>query len=175
MKELLYFLRGFLVGMCDLVPGISGGTMAFVLGIYERLLNVIKNFNFDFIFFLDKPRFRRGVRNLDLRFSIPFGLGGISAILLLSYLITFLLANYRTSTYAFFFGLVLSSLVLLGRHFKKATPTRATFMILGIIIGLLFSFLTFLVLPHTPIIVFISGLLPRVQCFFRVFQAHTFS
>ena len=57
MKKLLTVLHGFLVGLCDLIPGISGGTMAFILGIYERLITFIKNISLDTIAVWDKKRF----------------------------------------------------------------------------------------------------------------------
>ena len=64
MKDkILLFLKGILMGICDLVPGISGGTIAFITGIYERLINAVKGFSIDTLL---KRKFKR----LDLGFLI---------------------------------------------------------------------------------------------------------
>ncbi|WP_062353296.1 DUF368 domain-containing protein [Bacillus kwashiorkori] len=86
--------RGFLMGISDLIPGVSGGTIAFILGIYDRLLAAISGF------------FSREWKK-HLGFLIPLALGMGSAILLLSRLIKYLLEYYHEPTRFFFLGLVL--------------------------------------------------------------------
>jgi putative membrane protein len=61
------FLKGLLMGICDIIPGVSGGTIAFILGIYERLINSIKSINFKFYT-------KENLKKIDLGFLIPLGL-----------------------------------------------------------------------------------------------------
>lgn len=99
--------RGMLVGAADLVPGVSGGTIAVLLGIYDRLLASIGDF------------FKHPVKSLQ--FLIPLGIGAGLVILLLSHTIEFLLANYPQPTNFFFLGLVLGILPYLLRQADHRT------------------------------------------------------
>ncbi|HSH52472.1 MAG TPA: DUF368 domain-containing protein, partial [Bacteroidales bacterium] len=85
--------RGFVMGISDLIPGVSGGTIAVILGIYDKLLTSISGF-----FSKDWKR--------HIRFLFPLGLGMLSAILLLSRVIEYLLINYHKPTQFFFLGLI---------------------------------------------------------------------
>jgi len=157
MKKLLTVLHGFLVGLCDLIPGISGGTMAFILGIYERLITFIKNISLDTIAVWDKKRFRKGIKNLDLGFTIPFFSGILLALFLLANLMDHILTTFPIYTYAFFFGLIAASSFIIASHIRGWTRKRVTFLSVGFCIGLIASFVTGLMLPHTGLVLFISG------------------
>lgn len=85
--------RGFVMGISDLIPGVSGGTIAVILGIYDRLLTSISGFF--------SKEWKR-----HLGFLLPLGLGMLSAILLLSRVIEYLLTNYHEPTQFFFLGLI---------------------------------------------------------------------
>lgn len=95
--------RGFFMGISDLIPGVSGGTIAVVLGIYDRLLEAISGF------------FSREWKK-HLRFLVPLAVGMGSALLLLSKVIAFLLENYYVPTQFFFIGLILGVLPMLVRQ-----------------------------------------------------------
>ena len=113
---LIIYFKGFLMGICDLIPGISGGTIAFITGIYERLILGVKNITpknyFNFFFNLvkfDKKKIQKNIKDLDIIFLL-FLFGGIfSAILSGANLISFLLENYFIYLISFFVGLILSS------------------------------------------------------------------
>ena len=105
MEYLRLFLSGFAMGSSDIVPGVSGGTMAFILGIYETLINAIKSFNVDaakmaISFFTgndeEKPTIMEIVDHLHLRFLIPLGIGLLTAVILLSSLLEDLIAHQPT-------------------------------------------------------------------------------
>ncbi|MDX8046323.1 DUF368 domain-containing protein [Gracilibacillus sp. S3-1-1] len=109
--------RGFLMGASDLVPGVSGGTLAVALGIYDRLIEAINGlFTKDF--------------KKHLRFLIPLGIGIVAAVFLLSKLIKWLLHYYPQPTFFAFLGLVIGILPLL---FRKA-DARKTFKVQHILL-----------------------------------------
>ena len=101
MKEhIINFFKGIIIGIANVIPGVSGGTMAVSMGIYEKLVDVIGNFFHDF-----KKNF---VKNMI--FLIPLGLGAAFAIIAFSKLILFLLEDYAMQTQFAFIGLILGSM-----------------------------------------------------------------
>ena len=108
------FLKGMLMGICDLIPGISGGTIAFITGIYERLINAIKGFNFRLL-----VDFKKEYKKLDLGFLIVLFAGIIFSILLGSRIIEGLLTNHYAKTISFFVGLILASSFVIYESIKN--------------------------------------------------------
>ncbi|CAI9394081.1 MULTISPECIES: DUF368 domain-containing protein [Bacillaceae] len=100
--------RGFIMGISDLIPGVSGGTIAVILGIYDRLLDAISGFF--------SKRWKE-----QLGFLIPLAVGMGTALLLLSRLIEFLLENYHEPTQFFFIGLIIGVIPLM---LKQAQPKK---------------------------------------------------
>lgn len=137
------FLKGLLMGICDAIPGISGGTIAFITGIYERLINAIKGFSPSlfyglFLLFIgkgDKKRTREEIIKLDLGFLATLVLGILVALLLLSRIMSFLLGSYFAYTMIFFFGLILASAKTIFDHIEKHHTSNVSFMFLGLLLG----------------------------------------
>jgi putative membrane protein len=153
---LYLFLTGLCMGAADVVPGVSGGTMAFILGIYTQLLDAIKSFNGKLLGDLLRGRFRKAYAQVPIRFLFPLGLGVVTAILSLAELITYLLATQESLLFAFFFGLVSGSIVILAaRHQWNARGVAALF------VGTLVAYWIVGLVPaqpgHTPLILFLSG------------------
>lgn len=149
-NSLLIFLKGSLMGICDLIPGISGGTIAFITGIYERLINAIKGFSIE--------TFRtRKFDKLDLGFLIVLFLGIIFAILLGSRVVKFLLEDYFVYTLAFFIGLILGSSKIIFNHIKNHKMNNMLFGLIGLIVGIALSFLVPLEVSPSLGYVFLGG------------------
>lgn len=110
----LYF-TGFAMGGADLVPGVSGGTIAFIFGIYEELLATIKNLSGNTLRLILKGKFLEAFRSVPWSFLIPLGLGLMSALAALATTLTWLLETYPSFLWAFFFGLVLASIFLVRK------------------------------------------------------------
>ena len=72
--------KGFCMGSADVVPGVSGGTMAFILGIYEELIEGIRSFDFHFVALLFKFKFREAMESTAWRFLLALGIGILAAI-----------------------------------------------------------------------------------------------
>lgn len=115
----LYHLRvafiGFCMGLADLVPGVSGGTIAFVGGIYDRLVNGLKTFDLPALRLLLRGQFRLLFASLPLPFFLALGFGLLTAIFSLSPLLASLFHTHPVALWSFFFGLIFGSLFLLAR------------------------------------------------------------
>jgi len=109
---------GVAMGAADVVPGVSGGTMAFILGIYDELLTAIKSFNFKFLRLVFTLKIKEALEHINWKFLISLGLGLGSALITLAHAISWLLEHHPVPLFAFFFGLVLASIVAVSTHVK---------------------------------------------------------
>jgi putative membrane protein len=117
---LMISVKGAFMGAADVVPGVSGGTMAFILGIYEELLDAVKSFSsVETIKMLCLFKFRKAYLELPWKFMLFLVLGIASSFLLLAGPINWMLKNHPEQTWSFFFGLVLASVVAICPRVKK--------------------------------------------------------
>jgi putative membrane protein len=118
------YLRGLFMGVAELVPGVSGGTIAFVTGIYDELVNTLAGLNIFALVEL-KAGLRQGLATMfekyNLTFLIVLGLGMVTSVVLLAQLLALALEGYRPVVWAFFFGIILLSIWLLGRDLPVKT------------------------------------------------------
>ncbi|MGK0208987.1 MAG: putative membrane protein [Patescibacteria group bacterium] len=155
------FLNGMLMGICDLVPGISGGTMAFVLGIYERLILAVSGLIsftaidevFSGIFSWDRAVFRK--YDLGFLFTLLFGI--LTSLILGARIVSYLLEHYFVYTISFFIGLILSSALLIFRAIKSHTFGDYMFGVLGFVLGVLLLFLIPISVEVSELYIFFSG------------------
>ncbi len=152
-------IRGAAMGMAEVIPGVSGGTIAFITGIYERLINSIKAIGFDLIGTFKKDGVKGVWNAIDGNFLL-FLIGGmIGGIVIGIFGISYLLETYPPVVWAFFFGLILGSVFYIGRQITKWTWKEAVILIAcaAIAYGLTTS------LPATGstsyLYVFISGMI----------------
>jgi putative membrane protein len=126
------YLRGICMGAADVVPGVSGGTMAFILGIYEELVESIRAVGQPrFLGALFGLRLREALEILNWRFLVVVGAGILSAVLSLARLLAWLLIHQPVLLWSFFFGLVLASVVLVARRIAHWTPALGAALALG--------------------------------------------
>ncbi len=127
MNSLRLLANGFLIGIANIIPGMSGGTLALVLGIYERLIGALRCIGLSTvkkligILSFKKVAFTEAgaeLRRIDFGFLALLGIGAIAALLLTSKLIVHLLNNYHDATYGFFSGLILTSILVPLRMLK---------------------------------------------------------
>ena len=117
-----YFIitaKGLAMGAADVVPGVSGGTIAFISGIYEELIEAIHKLGFGFFKTWKNKGFHYSWRHFNLSFLSSLLFGIIISILSLAKLITFLLNEYSIWVWSFFFGLILASIFHIGKQIKK--------------------------------------------------------
>ena len=117
--------RGFVIGSADLIPGVSGGTMALILGIYERLVTALGAVTQrPFRAALAGGRVREALRTIDAGFLAALAFGILAALVTLANLLEHLLATYPAYVFAGFFGLIAASVVLVGRRVDGWNPVR---------------------------------------------------
>ena len=113
------FVTGFSMGSADLIPGVSGGTIAFLSGIYEELIASIKLVTGDVVRLFIRFKFAEGVKIIPFKFLTPLAVGLFGAIFLLANLLSYLLSTYPVFVWSFFFGLVLASTWVVSKRIKK--------------------------------------------------------
>ncbi|WFN34620.1 DUF368 domain-containing protein [Methanogenium sp. S4BF] len=159
-EYIFIFLKGMVMGAADIIPGVSGGTMALITGIYERLVNAIGNIHIHTLQHLirgDKKAFLDGVRAVDPLFmgSLVAGIG--VAALIMSRIILFLLNGYAVETYALFFGIILASSVLIFAEVSRRGADIIVFLIAGFAVGFVIAGLNPTSLGHSLPVLFITG------------------
>ena len=154
---LMLFLKGIGMGTADIIPGVSGGTIAFITGIYGQLLNAIGSIDLGMLVKLSQGRFREALAGVHLRFLLVLVIGIILAILSTARLMHFLLNNYPVWTWSLFFGLITASILILARSLDNLR-----YGLIGILVGTLVAYwVTGMIPVETPktlSFIFFSGL-----------------
>ena len=135
VSKLSIFLKGIAIGIADVIPGVSGGTIALISGIYEELINSIDNLNFTSLLVLKKEGFSKFWNKINGRFLLPLIVGIGSSIVLFSGIIHYLLMEYPIPIWAFFIGLICSSIVLLLKQNKPNSIKSIILLITGFILA----------------------------------------
>ncbi|WP_231603379.1 DUF368 domain-containing protein [Neorhodopirellula pilleata] len=139
MGDALNVFRGFCMGVADTVPGVSGGTVALILGHYDRLIAAISQVDSEAIAMLIGGRWRELIDKLDLRFLIALAIGIASGIVMLAGLMHWLLHERMNETMAVFFGLILASVWVVRRNVTSWTFSRYVAALIGIAVALAIS------------------------------------
>ena len=124
------------MGIADVIPGVSGGTIALISGIYEELIDSIDNLNLTSLLVLKKEGFSEFWNKINGRFLLPLILGIGSSIVFFSGIIHDLLIEYPIPVWAFFFGLIVASAIYIGRQLTKWTAVQMVSMLIGFAIAL---------------------------------------
>ena len=164
LKEaILIFIRGVLMGSADIVPGVSGGTIALITGIYGHLIESISKIKFGFVKPLLKGDFNGFLTELfeeiDFKFFIPLVLGIGIAFLTLAKVVTYCMDVYPAWTYSFFLGLIIASAVILFRKLNEINLKNIVFAIIGAILTFIFVSLNPIAANHSLPILFVSGMI----------------
>ena len=154
-------LKGFCMGTADVIPGVSGGTMAFILGIYQDLIDAIRSFDSRWFLSLLKLEFKESLSRPHFAFLIPLGAGIFLALMFFTRIIHLprLLLDYPEQIYGLFFGLIVGSIIVLIRGMKGLRPYSYLWIIPGVLSGLLVFNLVPTQTPETAWFVFVSGAL----------------
>jgi len=128
-------LCGLIMGAADIVPGVSGGTVALVLGIYNRLVSAISRFDKQALGLLAAKHWSAAAEYVDLRFILALGCGIATGIGSLSFLMKKLLDDHLQPTYAVFFGLILGSGVLVARGVGRWNPASIAALVSGVCVA----------------------------------------
>ena len=136
MSSLGVYLRGMLMGAADIVPGVSGGTMAFITGIYDTLIDSIRAFDLACLRLVLRGQIKAAWQHVNGQFLLALALGIATSVLSLARLISWLLENHPVPLWAFFFGLILASALVLLNQVERWSFARTLCLFAGIAFAL---------------------------------------
>ena len=150
-------LKGMGMGAADVVPGVSGGTIALSVGIYEELINSIKSINTENLRLLFRGQFRSFWEGINANFLLSIVLGIGISIFSLAKIITYLLVNQPILVWAFFFGLVLASTWFVAKEIKQWQVKTAVSFVIGAVLAYYITVATPAETPTHPLFIFLCG------------------
>ncbi len=145
------------MGVAEIIPGVSGGTLAFITGIYKELIDSIKSVNLDSLKLLFRFQFKNFWYRINGNFLSTLLIGMIVSILILSRFIAFLLDSHHFKIWGFFFGLILCSAFIIFKSINKLTPISYLLLSLGLVLSGYISLVAPSSTPNTNIFIFLSG------------------
>ena len=154
---LIISLKGIAMGAADAVPGVSGGTIAFISGIYEELISTISNINLS----LFKTLFSKGLKpfwkDLNGNFITALMIGIVISFVSFMRLAKYLLENHPILIWSFFFGLIIASIYFVGKQITKWSISTISALIIGVVIAFYITTLPALASNDNSLYLFISG------------------
>lgn len=147
------------MGAADVIPGVSGGTIAFITGIYEELIESIKNVHPRLLTIWKKEGFVAFWKAVNGNFLLVLFLGIGTSLLSLAHVVSYLLDTYPIYVWSFFFGLILASAWVVGKRVLSWKLNRFLFMAIGIAIAVWITLTTPAQTPEAMWFIFLSGML----------------
>ena len=141
MIDYMLILKGIAMGTANVIPGVSGGTIALITNIYERFINALKNINFTAIKLLFTGKIKELISYIDLYFLLQVFTGVLIAFFTIAFLLKYLFLHYPIYTWAFFFGLIIGSSWLIIKKLNKMTLWYWVLLLVGISIPVIMVFL----------------------------------
>ncbi len=171
MKEYIsLFFKGAGMGAANVIPGVSGGTIALITGIFEKLIHSIKSFDLNAIRLLFKGKFRTLSEHVNLDFLVAVFAGIAVSIISLAKLLDYLFNNYPVYVWAYFFGLILASIYTVGRSVSRWYFSVIISLLTGTAIAVIISLLSpavendsFIYLILCGIVAICSMILPGIS------------
>jgi len=151
------YLKGMAMGAADVVPGVSGGTIAFLMGIYERLLASIGSFSIATLRLLFQGKFKEFAQKTDLIFLITLLAGIATSIISFAKLFKYLLEFHEVLTMSFFFGLIIATVWVVGRRIKVWNPLAIVWFVIGVALAVGISFSGQVAANSNPFYLFFCG------------------
>ena len=142
MDDIFRFLKGFAIGAANVIPGVSGGTIAFITGIYERLIEAIRKCDGVTIGLLLKFRIGEAWKRMDGRFLATLAIGVVVSIVTMARILEWGFKYHPVMVWAFFFGLIAASLPAVGKQVKHWGAGPATAILAGSGIAVSMAFMT---------------------------------
>ncbi|MEX2604505.1 MAG: DUF368 domain-containing protein [Gracilimonas sp.] len=152
-------LKGFLMGSADIVPGVSGGTMALIVGIYERLLNAIKSVNSTFLKSFFTFKWKQAFTEVHILFLVVLFSGIFAALAFFTKVVPLqiYMFTHPEIVYGLFFGLIVGSIYILIKALERFSKIEMGMLVLGIAFGIWIVSLVPAETPEHPAFVFLSG------------------
>jgi uncharacterized membrane protein len=158
-KYFFLFLKGLAMGAVNKIPGVSGGTVAFITGIYEDLINSIKKINFYSFKILFNRGFKDFYEEINGKFLIILFSGVIASFFSVSLVLDRLIQDYEINVFGMFFGMILGSFYVIYYQLEKIKLKSFLGLMIGISAGLMISFADNIEIANTNLIIFFSGVI----------------
>ncbi len=158
-KNIMVAIKGACMGAADVIPGVSGGTIAFIMGIYDEFVGSLASINAEAVKLLLSGRFKAFWKHINGSFLLSLFIGIGCSVVLLAGLMQYLLAHQPIQTWAFFFGLIVASSLFILRGIKGWGIKEILLVILGILLGVAICTLTPTQTPDGLWFIFLSGAL----------------
>lgn len=150
-------VKGACMGAADVIPGVSGGTIAFITGIYDQLLASINAIDLKAVRLFFSGRFKEFWNHINGGFLISLFCGILFSVMTLAGLMQYLLEHHPIQTWAFFFGLIVASSIFILRGIKGWNLKAVLFLVLGVILGITVCTLSPTTTPDALWFIFLSG------------------
>ena len=154
---ILLYLKGLIMGIADLIPGVSGGTIAFITGIYDDLLTAISKVNGEFFKTLFSKDYKNALEQSSAKFLIILLSGIGTSIILFARLMHYLMEHHAVATWSLFFGLILASIVSLSKNVSKIVGVNMVWIFLGAVFAYIVVSLVPVETPESYYFIFFCG------------------
>ena len=152
------FLKGLAMGAVNKIPGVSGGTVAFITGIYEDLINSIKKINFNSFKILFNKGFRDFYSEINGKFLTIVFSGVVASFFSVSLILDRLIKDYELYVFGLFFGMIIGSFYVIYYQLERLNIKTSIGILIGLSIGLLISFADNFEVTNSNLIILISGM-----------------
>lgn len=150
-------VKGACMGAADVIPGVSGGTIAFITGIYDQLIESINSINGIALKLFFSGKFKEFWKHINGSFLVSLFCGILVSVLSLAGLMQYLLEHHPIQTWAFFFGLIVASSIFILRGIQGWNMKSAMFPVLGVVLGIVVCTLSPTQTPDALWFIFLSG------------------
>ncbi len=157
VKNILVTLKGIGMGAADVIPGVSGGTIAFMTGIYDELVGSISSINIQAFKLLFTGKFKEFWKHINGTFLFSVALGILISIFSLAKLMQYLLNTHPIQTWAFFFGLIVASSIFILKGISNWKGKDSFMLVFGILLGVVICTLSPTQTPDGLWFIFITG------------------
>lgn len=155
----LYF-KGMAMGVADLIPGVSGGTIAFIVGIYEDLLAAVSSVNKETLDRFRSDGFFAALETIHIKFGMVLFAGIMTSMLLLARVMHYLITEQPIVTWSFFFGLICASIPLIWKQIPKGQlHVRLIFLIIGTVFAYVIVGMIPVTTPDAPWFITLCGII----------------
>ena len=155
----ILFLKGMAMGIANVIPGVSGGTIALITEIYEELINSLKSFDLKALKLLISLDIKRFIQHTNFYFLLAVFGGSVASVFSIANLFKFLFTNYPILIWAFFFGLIVASVYFVGKRVKRWKIQSIIALVVGTAIAISLSFITPATENSNLFFVFICGII----------------
>ncbi len=156
-KNIMVAVKGACMGAADVIPGVSGGTIAFIMGIYDEFVGSLASINMEAVKLLFSGKFKEFWKHVNGSFLLSLVIGIGCSVVALAGLMQYLLAHQPIQTWAFFFGLIVASSIFIIRGIEGWRLREGLFMAFGVILGVVICTLTPTQTPDGLWFIFLSG------------------